>query len=273
MTMEYFRRLKNFWFPTAASFIWLLLALPALYFFQTAVHEGSHAVAAFLVTGNFPKVAPFPHSGAEGGFRNGVTIGDGSSTVSVVDRSACDSPAKTRFFRLAGFPAVPQFVDLGLIAIFTLIFLTTPAPPPFLGFLGRTWYLGAIIDFMYNTVRGLVGGCNPATDWSKFLLQSELSPAVFALLTWVFWLAILSHFGWVYRSKWAQEPPADAGFWNYRWLAFIFGCLSLAAVLLSIFVNDPEIDKSSPLFILPLVVQGVALIGYWLYFGLTFRAR
>ena len=60
--MEYFRRLGNFWFPDWMSFVWLLFALPALYFFQTTIHEGSHAMAAFFVTGNFPKVAPFPHT-------------------------------------------------------------------------------------------------------------------------------------------------------------------------------------------------------------------
>jgi CBS-domain-containing membrane protein len=30
------------------AFVWLLFALPALYFFQTTIHEGSHAMAALI---------------------------------------------------------------------------------------------------------------------------------------------------------------------------------------------------------------------------------
>lgn len=271
--MDYFRRLGNFWFPDVMAIAWLLFALPALYFFQTTIHEGSHAMAAFTVTGSFPKLAPFPHSTADGGFLNGVTLGDSSTVVSVVERQSCDSPAKTRFTRLAGFPATPQFLDLVLIVIFTFIFIFTSTRDPVLRLFLRAWYLGAIIDFMYNTIRGLIGGCNPSTDWSKFMLGSDISPAVFAVMTWIFWLAILSHFIWVNWSKWGRDPVTTSGWWDYRWFAFVLGLLSLAAVLLSFLVSDPQINKFSVAFIFPLVVQIGALIWYWVYFGLTFRFK
>jgi hypothetical protein len=44
-------------------------------------------------------------------------------------------------------------------------------------------------------------------------------------------------------------------------------------VLLSIFVNDPSIDKSSFAFISLFVVQLLALCWYWIYFGLTFKYK
>ena len=59
--MDYFTRLRNFWFPDLNALWWLLLALPALYFFQTVVHEGTHGLTALVKTGTFPIVAPFPH--------------------------------------------------------------------------------------------------------------------------------------------------------------------------------------------------------------------
>lgn len=270
--MEYFTRLQNFWFPDLNSLWWLVLALPALYFFQTTVHEGSHATAAFFVTGSFPKLAPFPHRNtSSGNFLNGVTLGDSSTTVTVVERTSCTSSVKSPQRRLAGFPAAPQFVDLGLIVIFTLIFVFTTFTNPFIRFVLRVWYLGACIDFMYNTIRGLIAGCNIATDWSKFMVWSDINPGLFAFMTWIFWLAILSHFVWVYWSGWGSETVPTTGFWDYRWIAFILGCLSLIAILLSIFVSDPAIDKGSAAFIVLFIVQIGALCWYWIYFGLTFK--
>jgi hypothetical protein len=271
--MEYFKRLGNFWFPDLMAFCWLLLALPALYFFQTTIHEGTHAFAAFAVTGSFPKLAPFPHSTSSGSFLNGVTIGDASTSVSVVERTACDTPTPVRRTRMAGFPAAPQFVDLFLIVVFALIFFFTTFTNPFIRFVLRIWFLAACLDFGYNTIRGLVAGCNIAADWSKFMVWSDINPGLFALMTWIFWLVMLSHFVWVYWSGWGRETVPSTGFWDYRWIAFVLGILSLIAVLLSIFVNDPSIDKSSFAFISLFVVQLLALCWYWIYFGLTFKYK
>jgi len=168
---------------------------------------------------------------------------------------------------------MPQFLDLGLIVLFSVLFFFTTFTNPFVRLALRLWFLGACIDFMYNTARGLIAGCNIATDWSKFMVGSDINPGLFAFMTWVFWLAILSHFVWVYWSGWGRETVASTGFWDYRWIAFILGCLSLLAVLLSIFVNDPAIVKDSAEFIGPLIIQILALCWYWIYFGLTFKYR
>jgi hypothetical protein len=270
--MDYFTRLRNFWFPDLNALWWLLLAFPALYFFQTTIHEGTHATAAFFVTGSFPKLAPFPHRNASSGsFLNGVTLGDASTSVTVVERTSCESPTPVRRTRMAGFPAAPQFIALVLIVGFAVIFFFTTFTNPFVRFVLRIWYLGACIDFMYNTGRGLIAGCNILTDWSKFMVWSDINPGLFAFMTWVFWLVILSHFVWVYWSGWGRETVPGTSFWDYRWIAFVLGILSLIAVLLSIFVSDPEIVKDSPEFIVPLIVQILALCWYWIYFGLTFK--
>ncbi len=268
--MEYLRRYKNFWSPDWMALVWLVLAIPALYFFQTTIHEGTHAVGAFLVTGSFPKLAPFPHLSASGDPRNGVTLGDNATAVSDTLRTDCDSPAKHLISRLAGFIALPQFVDLALIVILSLVFLFTSAPGALARFPLRLWFLAAIADFVYNTARGLYGGCNAVADWSRFMLWYDINPALFALMTWIFWLLILSHFAWVYWSPWGQSETATS-FWDYRWIAFACGVLSFLAVVLSLAVGDPDIDKSSALYILPLVIQFLSLGWYWTYFGLTYR--
>jgi hypothetical protein len=110
-------------------------------------------------------------------------------------------------------------------------------------------------------------------DWSKFMLQSDISLGLFAVMTWIFWLAILSHLVWVNWSRWGRESVDGSGFWDYRWIAFLLGVLSLLAVLLSIFVNDPEIIKNTAAFIVPFVGQILVLAWYWIYFGLTFKYR
>jgi hypothetical protein len=274
--MEYLDRLRNFWFPDLMAFAWLLLALPALYFFQTTIHEGSHATAALFVTGHFPKLAPFPHQNPAGNFLNGVTIplADGSTSVTVSERTICNNPAPQRVTRLGGFIGTPQFVDLALILILSLIFFFTTFTTPWLRFLLRIWYLAACLDFCYNTIRSLIAGCNPTADWSRFMLGSDINPGLFAFMTWILWLVfILSHFVWVYWSGWGRATVPSTGFWDYRWIAFALGILSLIAVLLSIFVSDARIDKSSAGFIVLFIVQIGALIWYWIYFGLTFKFR
>ncbi len=269
--MEYLSRLKNFWFPDWNAVAWLFLALPALYFFQTTIHEGTHATAALVVTGNFPKLAPFPHRTSSGNFYNGVTLDDPSTDVTVIERTSCTSPARSSNTRLAGFPAMPQFIALGLVVLFSALFFFTTFTNPMVRLGLRLWFLGACIDFMYGTARGLIAGCNIYADWSKFMVYSDINPGLFALMTWIFWLVILSHFVWVNWSGWGRETVPRTGFWDYRWIAFLLGILSLIAVLWSAFLNDPAIVKDSAEFIVPLIFQIVALIWYWIYFGLTFK--
>lgn len=271
--MEYLRRLRNFWAPEAMAVVWLLFALPVLHFVQTTVHEGTHALSTLFVTGSFPKLATFPHQSSSGGFLNGVTIADRKGLVSVVERTSCDSKKKERLLRIAGLSANPQFVALGLIALFTTIFLVTTTANPFLRLGVRSWYFAACLDFLYNTLSGLWGGCKEAADWTKFRFQADLGTGVFVFLTWLFWLAILSHFVWVYWARWSRDPVERTGFWDYRWVAMTLGILSFFAVLLALVVGDPKIDKTSAAYIVPFVVQVGVLGWYWTYFGLTFKYK
>lgn len=175
---------------------------------------------------------------------------------------------------MAGFIATPQFVDLFLILVLSLVFYFTKFTNPFLRFPLRLWYLAACLDFCYNTIRGLVAGCNIEADWSRFMVWSDINPGLFAFMTWIFWLVfVLSHFVWVNWSGWGRETVPSTGFWDYRWVALVLGCLSLIAVLLSIFISDPKIVKSSAAFIVLLLVQIGALCWYWIYFGLTFKYK
>ena len=103
------------------------------------------------------------------------------------------------------------------------------------------------------------------------MIRADINPGLFAFMTWIFWLVILSHFVWVYWSGWGRETVPATSFWDYRWISFLLGLLSLIAVLWSVFLNDPAIIKDSAEFIVPLIIQILVLCWYWIYFGLTFK--
>lgn len=243
----YFRRLRDFWFPDWASLAWFALGLPALYFFQTAVHEGSHAFTALASTGSFPKVAPFPHLTPDGRFLNGVT------------------------FAAGGFIATPQFVDLALVIVLALVGLFWPIRNPYVRHVLRLWFLGVCVDLCYNTARELVGGHNPYADWSRFQDDLGIADGWMIVITVLIWLVVFSHFGWVYVSAWHRHRPEQTGFWEYRWVALILGLVSLCAVVVSLSVWDPKIVKGRVAFVLPLIVQFLATIWHGVYFCLSFR--
>ncbi len=246
--MRYFTRLRNFWFPDTASLAWFFLCLPALYFWQTFIHEGAHAITALFATGDFPKFFPFPHVDADAGFRNGVAFTGG-----------------------AGFIATPQFVALALILTFTLVAILVRVRSSELRFALRTWYFAACVDLMYNSAKGLWGGSGPFADWGK--LTAEIGKPGIIVLSWVIWLVILSHFIWFYYSPWADDEPAPAGFMGFRWVSLTSGILSLLAIIFALAVSDDRLDKSHPVYIVALVVQILAVIGYAVYFGLSFRRQ
>jgi hypothetical protein len=247
---EYFERLGNIWVPNGfASLWWLLFALPALYFFETLIHEGTHGLTALVVTRDFPKLMPFPHyNTAFDGFVNGVTFTGGR-----------------------GFVAAPQAIALGLIVVFTLILLLWPIRNHLARFALRTWYLGACLDLLYNSVKGLWGGPSPISDWGK--LEAQISTPGIIALTWGLWLFVLSHFAWAPYSAWGRQRPERKGFWGYRGVALLLGLLSLAAILFATFVNDPTIVKAHVFFIAPLIGQAIALLWYSTYVVLTFSDR
>jgi hypothetical protein len=245
--VTYWRRWRGFWFPDGwTSLWWLLLALPPLYFFQTLVHEGSHALGTLFATGEFPKLAPFPHYNESfGSFLNGVAFTGGR-----------------------GFVAIPQFLDLVLVIALSLVFVFWPIRNRFARYVLRTWYIGVSIDLLYNTVKGLWGGPSASSDWGKF--QAETSTGLVVFVTWVMWLVVWSCLLWVYFSAWHRNWPARAGFWSYRWEAVLLGLLSLAAIVFSLAVNDPTIVKGHVFFILPLAVQIAGLGWYVTSVGMSF---
>ena len=103
------------------------------------------------------------------------------------------------------------------------------------------------------------------------MLRGDIGVGWFALLTWFLWLVILCHFVWVYWSAWGREAVAETNFWDYRWVAFILGIMSTLAVIVSLAVSDDRIDKGTVVFVVPFIVQILALCWYWIYFGLTFK--
>ncbi len=271
--MEYFSRLGNFWFPKLIFLLWLVFAAMALYFFQTLIHEGSHAVAGTAATGNAATLAPFPHKSDDGSFLNGVTFTPGDPNKTKMIRRVCDSPVTSRVFE-TGFIGMPQVVDLVIITALFFVFFFAPVSSPTLRFLLMLWFLGAAFDFCYNTIRGLVGGCNPGADWSRVMLEGDISPGVFAFLTWLLWIVfILSHFVWVYWSKWGQTAVDNIEFWDYRWIGLVAGTLSLICIIWSLAVSRPEIIKDSPAFIVFFILHIIWMLGNFLLFGLSFKFR
>jgi hypothetical protein len=271
--MEYFKRLGNFWFPKLIFLLWLVFGAMGLYFFQTFIHEGTHAVSAAFSSGHMPTLAPFPHQRPNGDFLNGVTLGDPSTTVTNTIRTSCDSPAKTPTPEIAGFIGMPQVIDLVIISLLFLIFFFVPISNSTARFLLVLWYLGATFDFCYNTIRSLIGGCNPGADWSRVMLEADISNGLFAVLTWTLWIVfVLSHFAWVYFSQWGQTEVEEVEFWDYRWVGLVFGALSLICVIWSLAVSDPSIDKGS-VFIAFFILHIVFMIGNFLLFGLSFKFK
>ena len=275
--MEYFTRLRRFWFPDFNAFVWLLLALPGLYFFQTVVHEGTHGVVARHNNGDFPKVAPFPHLAQTkignkviiGGFLNGVTIPD--KPVTVTERTDCDPKVgPVTYQRLAGWIGWPQVVALLLTIIFAALFVFVPIKNPLIAFLLRAWYLGACIDFLFNSAKILVGICTDTQDWARVMIRGDHSAGMFWFITLLLWLLVFSHFVWVWWSRWGQEELEERGYWDYRWIGLLLGVLSTVAFIWSLALGDDHIDKKTIFFIFPLIVQFFAAFFHLSYFVKTF---
>ncbi len=252
--------LRNFWRPDINAFLWLILAIPGLLFFQTTVHEGTHALIAYHENGDFPKLFPFMH----GDFRIGVTIPDKSETYT--EHVKCDPKVPPiRHSRLAGFIGWPQVLDLILIVIFTTIFLLWNLRNSLLAFIMRAWYIAACIDFLFNAAKILIGICDEGQDWARVMIRSDINHFLFWLLTFVLCAAVLSHFLWVRWTKWADDPPEETSFSDYRWIALFLGLMSALALLVAWVVSDPTIDKNG-LFVFEVVLQFIGLIFYGIYF-------
>lgn len=266
--MEYFSRLRRFWFQDASAFLWLLLAVPVMISFQSIIHEGTHGVVAYLKEGSFPKIEPFLMT-HDGGFQNGITTG---VFVTVKERTECDPniPPKSHS-RLAGWIGWPQMVALLITIGLALVFLFVNVTSPVFGLLWRAWYLAAVADFLFNTGLILFGTCKDSQDWARVMIRGDHSFGLFRVFTLLLWLIILSHFVWVWWSKWGTEPLPDRGFWGYRWVAFVLGICSTISLIFYLLVRDDRIEYTGFYYISGLLMQFAAFWFYWIYYGLSLK--
>jgi hypothetical protein len=266
--MEYFTRLRKFWFQNGYALLWLLLAIPVMISFHSIVHEGTHSLMAFFSEGEFAKIEPFLME-YDGEFQNGMTVG-----VYVRDtrRTKCDEKAapETKNF-LAGWIGWPQVGALLIVIAFSLLFIFLKISSFFFGSLWRIWFVAALGDFMFNTGKILVGICKPGQDWAKVMLQGDHGFGNFRWFTLLLWLIPLSHFVWVWWSKWGTEPLPERNFWGYRWVAMVLGvCASISLIFYAV-VRDDKIGYTSAPYIVGLLAQIFACVFYWVYFGLSFK--
>ena len=269
--MEYFTRLRNFWFQDRYALCWLLFAIPIMISFQSTVHEGTHGLVAFMKTGSFPQVEPFLMI-YDGNFNNGITNPDASSSETRTERTDCDEKVPPgSVTRLAGWSGWPQVVALLLAVGFTLIFLFVSITNPVFGFLWRAWYLAACVDFMANIGLTLFCTCKPSQDWAKVMIRGDINSKLFWFITFLLSLVILSHFVWVWWSKWGKQPLLERRFWGYRWVALVLGILATISLLFYALVRDNDIEYGSFAYIFGLLLQIIGFAIYWIYFGLSFK--
>jgi hypothetical protein len=269
--VEYFTRLRKFWFQDRYALIWLLFAIPIMISFQSLVHEGTHGLVALIKTGSLPQVEPFLMI-YDGRFQNGITNPDALSSETRRERVDCDEkvPPITHT-RLAGWIGRPQIVALFLVVGFTLTFLFVRITNPVFGFLWRAWFLAACVDLMANIGLILFGTCKPSQDWARVMIRGDINSTLFWFLTFLLSLVVFSHFVWVWWSKWGTRPLLERGFWGYRWVALVLGVLSTISLLFYAVVRDSDIEYGSFPYIFGLILQIVGFLIYWIYFGLSFK--
>lgn len=293
--MEYFRRFFNFWFPNAVWIAWFVLALLGIYFFQTLIHESSHNLTTIAVSGNSPVMAPFTHRNNKDAFLNGVNLTSETDGTSIREKILdCDGKV-FNLLHLKGFPGTPQIVDLFIITGLSFLFFFSSVTNPLIRFPFIMWYFAAVFDFVYNTGTVAFGGCS-GNDWSDVFLRGYLDRGVLIGLTWMFWIIfILSHFVWIYWSKWGKErvegsaftDPNKFGdcakykdrkrFWDFRWLALIFGSLSLicffwASAWLAL-KADPRVRTDSGAFLAFYALHIIGALVCFTIFALSFYLK
>ena len=215
---SYGTRLSRFWAPNGWAVLWLVLGLAPLFFFETFVHEGLHWLTA-VMNGGHPTLIPFAHFNTSFGRNiNGATM---------------DAP---------GFIATPQLVGLGFLVALILVFILTSPSWRWLRTFLTWWYLGLVLDLLFNTGRGLIGDPRPGTDWAKFAAGSGNGLAIF--LSWMILLCVISQLAWIKVSRWHLNRPAGLDFFEYRGVALCFAAVSLIALIVSLTVDHPAIDRN-----------------------------
>jgi len=265
----YFTRLLKFWFPDLASVIWLIASVMPVLFFQTLIHEGSHALNYIDKGLGVNLIVPFPHQIVS---RNGNTsILNGRA---VAKRSSTNSNRPNT--------AVPQFVAIGLLITLTLFLLVIPyfwsMKNRAVRLLLRAWFLGLCFDLIVNTGGKLFYLNSPGNDWNRYQAANGYSNNEMFGFSLLIICIPLSYFIWGYFSAWHRDPPESSSFaknisqdfWGYRWAALVFLVLSGMAIIFSLVVSDPSINKDHWAYLLPLVFQFIFLAVFIVYFIMSF---
>jgi len=215
---SYGTKLLRFWYPNGWAFLWLVLGLAPLFFFETLVHESLHWLTA-KIGGADPTLIPFAHYNMSFGRNlNGATL------------------------HTTGFIAVPQFVGLGLLIALIMVFTFTSPPWRWLRTFLTWWYLGLALDILFNTGLGLFDAARPGTDWGKF--ADGDGHALSTFFSWIILIVVLSQLVWIKFSRWEENRPADLDFFEFRWLAISYAFVSLIAVIVSWVIDDPTIVRN-----------------------------
>ena len=161
--------------------------------------------------------------------------------------------------------AIAAMVLGALIAVFVL---TSPRWRWLRAFL-TWWYLGVVLDLLAATGKGLFGASRAGTDWAKFANESGDGTAL--VLSWAILLTVLSQLLWIRWSKWHRNRPAGVTFWEYRGVAIFLSIVAVIAILTTVLVDDPSIDRNW-WYSLVLVGHIVSLAGYlWYILWVTFK--
>jgi hypothetical protein len=249
--------------------MWLLFAIPVMISFHSIIHEGTHSLTARFADKSFAKIEPFLME-YEGKFQNGMTVGVYEKHN---ERTKCDPkvPPERNHSRLAGWIGWPQVGALLIIITFSILFIFLNIRNFVFGSLWRIWFVAALGDFIFNTFFILVGHCKESQDWAKVMIRGDHGFGSFWFFTLLLWLIPLSHFVWVWCSKWGTNPLPERTFWGYRWVAFVLGVCASISLMFYAVVRDDDIGYTSAPYILGLLLQISAFVFYWVYFGLSFK--
>jgi hypothetical protein len=212
----------------------MLLGVVSLYFFQTAVHEGSHCVTAEVTGGSCRVYAPFPVSMSFGS-AHGVTLTDredGGLPVAVI--------------------VAPQVV--ATILIVALRLLAPRLRDERWALLTRMWLLGACLDLLNNTAwrpRGFAG------DWSTMAGQVGLSIGVMFAISVPLWLLAL----WGLFAPLPTNFPRPSARVRDLWeIGLIYALISSVALALSTAVEVPESNPASLWHRVPILLQAASVV-------------
>jgi hypothetical protein len=216
--VSYGAKLGGFWAPNRWATLWLAFGLAPLFFFETLVHEGLHFITGVLA-GFDPSLIPFAH------FNIAFMRNVNGATMNI-----------------GGFVATPQIVCLIALVLLIAVFIFTSPRWRWLRTFLVWWYLGLVLDLLFNTGLGLFGASRDGTDWYKF--GRDYGGTLSVVLSWLILLAVLSQLVWIQFSRWHLNQPQALGFFDFRGTAMAFAAVSLIAIVVSLAVDHPSVVRN-----------------------------